>query len=332
MAEEPDSESWTELRSRRPVSDDGLVTKPIRRDGLDTAILMGMNREGHLHLLVPLPDPTPRREIPDLIGLHVRVNITDQGPYLALVATAPHEGVFTPVCRELIQAVHAEAREPWAATATIVRHWQSAWRPLRQQMSAAVQIGLAGELLVLSRVFIPVLGPAGVLVWSGPDAERHDFIAGDLHLEVKTTRSNRQEHEISRLDQLHVPLGRFLLLASVRLEVSIGGVHSLATLIDEVIELIRNDPAAVDDFLLKLSQLNWSDDLRRSSELLRFHLSDAAVYEVDAAFPRLDESFQPPTGVIAVRYTISLANLPSLDINEVSDRLRLTAMARSKPL
>jgi hypothetical protein len=322
MAEEPNPEAWAELRAERPISDDGLVTRAVLHRGEATAILMGMDAEGDLHLLIPVSGGPSTQEFPDLNGLVVRHRITSEGEFLDLVATAPHERVFTPVCREVIEAVHAQNRAPWAAVASIIRQWQSAWRPTREYMSRTTQVGLAGELIILARIMVPALGASAVLSWSGPERERHDFVSGDLHLEVKTTRGSRHEHEISRLDQLWVPGGRRLLLASVQLEASIGGALTLASLIDELIDLIRDDAAAVDDFLRKLSRLDWSDEMRRSGELLRFHLRAAALYEVDEEFPRLRQDFQPPSGVLAVRYTVSLANLPTLGVDEVVDMLR----------
>ncbi|MGO4264093.1 PD-(D/E)XK motif protein, partial [Lysobacter sp. TAB13] len=104
-----------------------------------------------------------------------------------------------------------------------IRNWQAIWRPSRLHMTQSVQIGLVGELLILTRVLVPVFGTRAVACWSGADKERHDFIAGTLHLEVKTTTRSRHEHEISRLDQLWIADGRSLILASIRLEQSIGG-------------------------------------------------------------------------------------------------------------
>lgn len=326
MADDPTPEIWAELRTNRPLSDGELVTRAAMFDGRDTSILLGMDADGDLHLLAPVDSGPPQQEIPDLNGLKARHRITPAGDYLDLTATAPHERVFTPVCRELIQALHSEGREPWSATATIVRHWQSAWKPTRLQMSRAVQVGLAGELIILLRVILPALGPRGVTQWSGPESERHDFVIGRLHLEVKTTRGSRQEHEISRLDQLWRPEGGRLILVSVQLEQTIGGAATLATLIDEVLDFIRGDPAAVDDFLIKLSRLNWSDEMRRSGELMRFDLREASLYEVDDHFPRLAEDFRPPGGVVAVRYTVSLANLPVVGVDEVLDAVQ-AAMA-----
>ncbi|WP_173088727.1 PD-(D/E)XK motif protein [Devosia sp. 1635] len=327
MAEVPGPEMWATLRSHRPLSDGSVVTQPVSWAGQQTALLVGVSADNELHLMIPLADEQARRVIGDLNGLKVRMRITDTGPYLDLVASPQHERVFSPVCREVIEAVHAQGREPWAATDAVIRHWQSAWRASRQQMSQTVQIGLVGELIVLSRIMIPALGASAVLMWSGADSERHDFIANGLHLEVKTTKGSRHEHEISRLDQLWSEDGQSLLLGSIRLESTIGGSLSVATLIDETIEHLRAEPALVDDFQRKLLRLNWAEEMRRSGELLLFNLLDAGFYQVDNDFPRLPHDFSKPSGVIAVRYTISLANLPALSLGEVSDMLTDAAAA-----
>ena len=165
---------------------------------------------------------------------------------------------------------------------------------------------------------IPCLGPSSVDHWSGPDSERHDFTSDRLHLEVKTTRKSRHEHEITRLDQLRVPDGCKLLLVSIQLEQSVGGAETLASLIDNVINLIRSDGASTDTFMTKLVNLGWSEEMRDSGELLRFHVRDASVYVVDEEFPRLPDDFAPPSGVVSVRYTVDLANLPVLGMDEVT--------------
>jgi hypothetical protein len=315
--EGPSPAHWAQLRAVRPTAEDALATQEVLRDGDGTGILMGMDPQGDLHLLIPVNGGPPAPEPADLAGLRVRHRVTQAGEFLGLLAAAPHEKVFTPFCRDVIDAVHAQGREPWAAVAAAIRQWQSAFRPDRQAMSKAVQVGLAGELLILRRIFLHTLGPRAVFQWSGPDRERHDFIVGTVRLEVKATRGSRHEHEVSRLDQLWAPDGDRLFLASVQLEETQGGHLTVAGLIDEIIDGIRQDAAAVDDFLSKLYRLDWDDEMRRSGELMRFNLRDATLYEVDGEFPRLPIDFRPHPGVVAIRYTISLANLPPLDVGEV---------------
>jgi hypothetical protein len=318
---------WAQLRATRPNVEEALATREVHHDGIATGILMGMDQQGDLHLLVPVTAGPKIAEPPDLTGLRVRHRITAAGEFLGLLAAAPHERVFTPFCREVIEAVHVEGREPWAAVASVIRQWQSAFRPGRQAMTRAAQIGLAGELLILQRIVLPVLGPQAVFHWAGPDRERHDFVVGPVHVEVKATRGSRHEHEISRMDQLWTAEGDRLFLASVQFEESQGGQLTLATMIDAIIDAIRVDSAAVDDFLIKLFHLDWDDEMRRSGELMKFNLRDATVYEVDEGFPRLPPEFQPPIGVIAVRYTVSLANLDPLDAIDLADLIAAQAEA-----
>jgi hypothetical protein len=163
------------------------------------------------------------------------------------------------------------------------------------------------------------IGPAAVYQWSGPDAERHDFVGDRLHLEVKTTRKSRPEHEISRLDQLRAPAGCRLLFVSIQVEQSVGGSQTLASQIDIAVDSLRAYPAALDDFMAKTANVGWSEEMRHSGELLRFNLGDDThVYEVNADFPRIPDDFTPLSGVVAVKYTVDLANVPALGFDEAA--------------
>jgi hypothetical protein len=318
MLEGPTPEKWAELREDRPVSEDELAFMPVRLDGGDTEVLMAMDYAGQLRLRIPVQRAPQDDRPPDLNGLRVRHLILSDGQFVELAASPAHERVFTPVCCEVAKAVLVEQREPWRAVNTIVRMWQSAWKLVRGEMERSVQVGLIGELFVLKQLMIPSLGPGAVAQWSGPQSERHDFVGARLRVEVKATRRSRHEHEISRLDQLWTPAGTQLLLVSVQLEETVGGTVTLATLRDEVMEVIGQDAAALDEFMAKMARMGWSDEMRRSGELLRCELRDVAVFLVDDGFPRLPESFAPPRGVVAVKYTIDLANLPTMDASDAA--------------
>lgn len=316
MVDGPSSAEWAALRAKRPVSEEALATIPVLVNGRETLLALGMDQAGYLHLLIPVEQGPKGPKPPDLNGLKVRHRHANTGQLLDLISHPAHESVFNPVCKEIIEAVSVNHRDPWSAVAATIRAWQSAWKPVRPEMEKTVQVGLFGELLVLRRLMIPSLGPTAVAQWSGPETERHDFIVGLLHLEVKTTRKSRHEHEISRLDQLRVPPGRHMAVISIQLEETIGGEETLATQIDEIVNMLRGDAAALDSFMEKLVGLNWSDEMRRSGELMKFSVRDATVYPVDDRFPKLPDDFALPPGVIAVKYTVDLANLPSMGIDE----------------
>ena len=322
MADGPTSAQWAELRTRKPVAEDALATIPITSEGTETSLVMAMDIAGNLHLLIPVHRGPKGAMPPDLNGLKVRHRLLGQGEVLDLAATPSHEQVFNPVCEDVIKAVWGDHRDPWSAVAAIIRTWQSAWKPVRPEMDKAVQVGLFGELLVLKSLMIPCLGPAAVGQWSGPDWERHDFVGDRLHLETKTTRKSRHEHEISRLDQLRVPEGCQLLLASIQLEQSLGGNETLASNLDDVVNLLREDAYALDTFMTKIASIGWSDEMRDSGELLRFFVRSAFVYVVDQDFPRLPDDFAPPSGVVSVKYTVDLANLPALGLEEAMEIIK----------
>lgn len=309
---------WAQLRSKRPQSEDAMATMPISVDGIEIHLSMAMDQAGHLHLLVPV-DHGPAMPAPsDLNGLKVRHRHLEIGEVLDLSAPPSHEQVFTPFCREIVDAIVVQQREPWKAVAATIRSWQSAWKPIRQEMDKTVQVGLFGELLVLRSLMIPALGLAAVDQWSGPESERHDFVGEKLHIEVKTTRKSRPEHEISRLDQLRVPSGFQLLFVSIQLEETIGGKETLATQVDAIVDLLRGNAAVLDGFMTKMFYIGWSEEMRTSGELLRFFVRGAEVYAVDEEFPRIPDDFLPPSGIVSVKYTVDLANLPSLGVDEAS--------------
>jgi hypothetical protein len=74
----------------------------------------------------------------------------------------------------------------------------------------------------------------------------------------------------------------------------------------------------MDTFMTKMVNVGWAEEMRNSGELLRFFLREAVVYAVDEDFPKLPDGFRPPSGVVSVKYTVDLANLPALGMDEVS--------------
>lgn len=319
MVDVPTSKMWAELRTRKPTYEDALETVPVTLPGPMTGIMYGMDQQGDLHLLIPVECGSSGQKQPDLRGLRVRHrHLSDGAEYLDLATAACHERIFSPLCSDILTAVVKQKRKPWDAVSATIRAWQLAWKPCAPAMEKTVQVGLFGELLALEHIMIPAIGPRAVHHWSGPDQERHDFVGTALHLEVKTTRKNRHEHEISRLDQLRSPNGRSLIVVSLVLEESVQGTETVATHMDAISELLRADPEASDTFQAKMVQIGWSEEMRRTGELLRFHQDvRSLLLRVDGQFPRLPDDFNPPTGVISVRYTVDLANLPAMDRDEV---------------
>lgn len=310
-------ERWVNLRDRRPVYDD--IYEQAAED-LETA-LISVSSDGRLHLLLTI-DVAPQRLPPELQGLQVRI-LEGAQMWMDVSARSHHEELLTLVANKVLRAIRIEGRDPAVSVERIIDDMRAALRPLALDLSMSEQIGLFGELWVLSNIFLPTLGSRACYLWSGPESERHDFVGQGVHVEVKTTTKSEPRHEISRLDQLRAPLGKRLLMVSVMLEKSLGGDETLADRIDDVREKLGTDGRALDVFDSRLATLGWQEGLRQTGDLLKFTVRSVHVFEVGGTFPRLPDDYVAPPGVTSIKYTINVASLPSLDAAEVQDILDL---------
>lgn len=311
-------ERWASLREQRPPRED-IYEQAV--EDLETA-LIGVSDDGRLHLLLAI-DVAPQNLPPDLQSLQVRI-LEGGRTWLDVSARSHHEELLTLVANKVIRAIHIEGRDPAISVERIIDDMRAALRPLAPELGVAEQIGLFGELWVLSNVLLPTIGPRVSHLWSGPERERHDFVGQGVHVEVKTTTRSEPKHEISRFDQLKAPASKRLLFVSVMLERSLGGKETLADRVDEVREKLGADGRALDVFDSRLEQLGWHDGLRQTGALLRFTCRDVHVFEVAGNFPRLPDDYVPPLGVTGIKYNINVGSLPSLDVSEVQEVL-LTA-------
>lgn len=140
MIDAPTPSLWAQLRADRPTHDDALatVTAGTMRDGRE--LLFGIDRRADLHLLVPIDDGEGDKPA-DLQGLRVRHQIIEGNlHYLDLIASAAHERCFSPLVGEVLNAVIEQGREPLKAVKSIIRAWQSAWKPAVLDMPKIVRL------------------------------------------------------------------------------------------------------------------------------------------------------------------------------------------------
>ena len=306
------AERWVRLRSLSASG--GMLVEQVDPD--IPSCLMGVEEDGSLHLMIAIgaePDDIPQ----ELEAVVVRVVETDR-LYLDVMSKSHYEMIFTPLANQMFHGIAVQGRKPVDAVADAIAEFRGALKPLKATMTLSEQIGLCGEIWVLRNVLIPNIGSRACRLWSGPNAERHDFVGQTVHIEVKTTTRSEDRHDISRLDQLRAPPDKKLLLASIQLERSDGGDMTLATLIDSVVEILGTDGYAISEFQARLASVHWHDALRQSSELQKFSLRDAQFFDVEGSFPRMPDDYVPPRGIVAIKYTIDLSSRSVLDMHMVS--------------
>lgn len=306
------AERWANLKAQSQGG--GTLVEPVDPD--IPGCLLGVDEDSFLHLMIAIgeePEDIPQ----ELEAVVVRVIETDR-LYLDVFAKGHYEMIFTPMVNQIFAGVSVQGRKPIDVVVDTIEEFRGALKPLKPALTLSEQIGLIGETWVLRNAMIPNIGTRACLLWSGPDAERHDFIGDKAHIEVKTTTRSEDRHEISRLDQLRAPHDKKLLFASIQLERSEGGDMTLATLIDSVIADLGTDGHAIDAFQSRLARVRWHDGLRQSGELKRFSLRDVQFFEVDGSFPRMPDDYVPPRGIVAIRYTIDLSSRSVLDRGAVN--------------
>jgi hypothetical protein len=290
---------------------------------VDAAIphcLIGVDKDGSLHLLIAMSEE-PIRLPPELEAVVVRV-IENERTYLNVFAKGHFEMIFTPMANQIFTGIAVQGRKAIDVVFETIEEFRNALKPLKPELSLVEQIGLFGELWILKNVLLPSIGSRACYLWSGPDAERHDFIGDGAHIEVKTTTKSEDRHEISRLDQLRAPNGKKLLLASIQLERSEAGELTIANLVDDVIAALGTDGKAIDAFESRLAKLRWHDGLRQSNTLRRFNLRDALFFDVEGSFPRLPDDYVPPRGIVAVKYTIDISSRSAMDRDAIDSLVK----------
>jgi len=196
-----------------------------------------------------------------------------------------------------------------------IRAWQEFMEKGRDGvLGAEAEVGLFGELLVLSRL-LDVGVPAGVALdyWQGPMDAIQDFEIGPGAIEVKATiAATGFPATIGSLEQLDDAVRQPLFVAGVRLAVDDSG-DRLPDLIAAVRLKVRgqiDSTALLDSRFLQVGYLDaFSDRYVR-----RFLHVRTRLLPVNADFPRLVRGGVLPA-ITRARYVVDLDFVNSADVD-----------------
>jgi hypothetical protein len=155
----------------------------------------------------------------------------------------------------------------------------------RRSMTPEQEVGLLGELLFLEFLIVKLGAAVATAAWQGPLSEEHDFTFDDVHIEVKTTSSERRRHIIHGLEQL-VPLRRVPLeLLSIQVtRTSPEGGRTLPQLVGNIRKIAGGHQVRVDAMLECYGWQSDDADLYATSWALR---STPRAYDVRDDFPAM---------------------------------------------
>ncbi len=273
-------------------------------------------------------------QLPEGLGFNIeRIPSSELGTTELALSRKPAGNIelFGAMALDVISAVE-KAAEDVPPTNTLLRlflqrvkSWQAFMSKGSSPLSADGEVGLAGELNVLSRLIdegVPI--QTVINGWTGPTEDGvRDFSLNTGGIETKATMSSKGfVAKIGSLDQLDDSNCNPLFVAAIRFALSDNG-DTLPNLIVKLRSKFSEDALATIDFenrLIAAGYIQAHDSYYRR----KFLLSEEHYLFVDNNFPRLTIG-NVNAGVIAARYDISLEHLlqTSVDIRQVLTDLGL---------
>lgn len=181
----------------------------------------------------------------------------------------------------------------WQTMVASVEEWQ-ALLANRVLLSAESQLGLWGELWIISRAVSP---DALVAAWGGPDRDSVDFFLDGVGLEVKTSR-RRRVHHISQT-QLDQPKGEYpTFFVSIWAGIDPARGQSLTELVDQGLRSLV-DPAA----FLKLVTAAGYSPTDRDQYTVRYMALEQPLLFDSRDIPQVRAA---DPGISQLRYVVSI--------------------------
>ncbi|MGW4245687.1 PD-(D/E)XK motif protein [Nocardia sp. NPDC004722] len=195
-----------------------------------------------------------------------------------------------------------------------IRSW-SALVDRGLQTNLQRRLGLHGELAVLRSLVEKHGWDAALEAWLGPFGEEHDFVVGDLGIEVKTTASEVRQHTINGADQLTPAVGQSLWLISIQLTRGGANGRTLQQSIDALSHSAAAEGSAVESRFAKA--LEEARKGCEGGEEDRWIVRNEPLPLAVDSLPRIPLERLDPDAlarISAVRYDVNLAGLtPSTD-------------------
>jgi hypothetical protein len=203
-----------------------------------------------------------------------------------------------------------------------LREWQSFMERSHRLLSPDRQVGLLGELLLLTAIVRSELGPSALRAWKGPLRSAFDFHIRTTGIEVKSTAgAGAFLAKISNVEQLDNDC-ETMFLCGMRFRAQEDGVSLPDVVTNLRSQLAKHGAARAFDALLMTA--GYLDE-HAEQYGRRLALAEAKAFEITPDFPRLTRAIMP-AAVRAVSYTLDLDAIPqsAVDLAHLFTSLQLT--------
>ncbi|MEY9848357.1 hypothetical protein ABH940_005459 [Streptacidiphilus sp. BW17] len=304
-------EHWRRLTAEQVSGERRLRVAPLPVDTVNGPLAIGIDYEGHRHLLVPIKSRQQVRRGMDGPVLRLRRRPLEDAEsyrvYADLGCLLPaYQELFTRLCSDVLAETGQMPGNPLRALYRVLDRWKALFESKGVLLGPDELAGLFGELQVLNRLLEQ--DPGAYRLWLGPRGNRHDFVGADGAIEVKaSTAEEGRRPRIHGLDQLESPSEGALQLVWLRLRRATSSGVGLVELVDHALDLCDDESA----LLSLLADVGYRPGDTELYQPLRFETTEERWYRVDADFPKLTEQQLVEAGLpvdaLNVEYTIDLS-------------------------
>ncbi|MFJ4988119.1 PD-(D/E)XK motif protein [Streptomyces sp. NPDC088732] len=305
-------ERWGALGEEPATGESRLRISQLPVDTTYGSLAVAVDHEGHRHVLVPIQGHSKVRGGLDGPVLFLRKRaLEDEETYQTYADLGCLQDdlsdLFTDLCVDVLSAIVELRGNPIKALYGVLDRWRALFRTHGAPLGAEQLAGLFGELVVLERLLR--IDSSAHRIWHGPEGHRHDFSAGSVAIEVKSTAATAgRRPRIHGLDQLEAPEGGSLCLTWFRLRPAAPTEKGSAVpdLVERILKLCDDEPALLE--LLGAAGYRASDADRYRE--VRFLVGEERWYRVDTHFPALTRqtfSTAVPVSVLDVEYSVDLS-------------------------
>lgn len=286
-------------------------------------VYWGRDPEGSCLLLIELVGEHSvqfRKDVVPVKGMHIDLRQSLSGAHSQqLVLTLERQvdrDIFAGLCETLV-ATLSPVTEPDIALGVVLEHlkrWKSFLSGRKSRLLSPEEVrGLFGELSFFRSLYSGEMFSESTAVnaWCGPEGTHHDFVLGEIAVEIKTVSGReRNSVRISSEDQLEIADGE-LFLKLYRLGEVPDSDDALS--LNELVAFITEELADADAFELFQQKLVESGYLPVPEyDNPRLQVIKEKTYRVSDEFPRLVRSGLPE-GVIRVSYELELEHIASFE-------------------
>jgi hypothetical protein len=279
--------TWDQLRREIDAGHPG-IHRIIGTPDIDVFVDDGACRIG---IRVPVKKDYRLKDTSPLAEVQIAViSVLDETFIQVSTASKQLYPEFVSFINSSVQRISSQPTDPESAIIETLKAWRTLLAPLAV-MSEEQQVGLWGELYILKLMLNSVISAN---CWVGPQGEPHDFRAGTIELEIKTTRSLKRIHVISNLNQLTPTMGHKLFLISLQVApAGTRGGENLSQMVNSICQQVALIEGAkeADDIREKIKNLGYREQ-HSGFYLGPFVLRNAPrVIFVDKTFPRITREY-----------------------------------------